>query len=69
MSAPIITLKQYRKMINDPALDKYEALPVVYARDDEGNGYDRILFAPTVMDIDSIDNDRASKIKNAVCIN
>jgi len=42
---------------------------VVYARDDEGNGYDRILFAPTVMDIDSIDNDRASKIKNAVCIN
>jgi hypothetical protein len=67
--ALIITLKDFRKMINDPKLDKHENLPVIYSKDDEGNGYDRILFAPTVMAVEEISNDRRSGIKKGVCIN
>ena len=69
MSAPIITLKEFRKMINDPKLDKHENLPVIYSHDDEGNAYDRILFAPSVMAVDEIYNDSSCKITKGVCIN
>ena len=64
----IITLKKYREMINDKKLDKLEDLPVISSHDDEGNGYDRILFAPTVMDNVEVMNDDV-KFKKAICIN
>lgn len=70
MSMPIITLKEYRKQINAKKLDKYEDLPVVYAKDDEGNGYDRLLYeAGGIIDNPEIENDRQAKFKKAICIN
>ena len=69
MGMPIITLKEYRKMINSKKLDKYEDLPVVSSHDDEGNGYDRILYAPTVMDKIEVYNDMGKTFDKAVCIN
>ena len=69
MSAPIITLKQYREWINDPKLDKHLNLPVVYATDDEGNGYDRVLFSPSVAEDIDVSNDSGCEFKKAICIN
>lgn len=69
MSLPIITLKEYRKWINDPALDKYEDLPVVYSCDDEGNAFDRVLSAPGLIEIDRVNNDHTATFKKAVCVN
>jgi len=69
MSMKVLTLKDYREMINSKKLDKYEKLPVISSQDDEGNGYDRILFAPTVMDNVEIANDREATFKKAICIN
>ena len=69
MSMQIITLKEYRKMINDPKLDKHIDLPVVYATDDEGNGYDRVLFSPSLQEDVDIGNDSDCDFKQAICIN
>ena len=65
----IITLKDFRKLINSKSLDKYKDLPVVYAKDDESNGFDRVLFSPGVIDDVEIYNDTGVKFKQAVCIN
>ena len=64
----IITLKKYREMINDKKLDKLEDLPVISSHDDEGNGYDRVLFAPTLMDNVEVTNDDV-EFKKAIFIN
>ena len=69
MSAPIITLKEYREMVNDPKLDEHLDLPVVYAVDDEGNGYDRVLFSPSIAEDIDVSNDSGCEFKKAICIN
>ena len=65
----IITLKRFREMINSKDFDKYEYVPVVYAKDDEGNGFDRILFTPSILTGVGVDNDPEEYFKKAICIN
>jgi len=65
----IVTLKEYRKLIMDKELDKYEDLPVVCAKDDEGNDFDRVLCAPTHMYVEGVYNDPDCDIEEAVCVN
>ena len=65
----VITFKEYKEMINDPELSKYDKLPVVSSHDDEGNGYDRILYAPTLMENVDVYNDMGKKFEKAICIN
>ena len=69
MAIEIITLKKFRKHINNKQLDQYQDLPVVYSCDDEGNGYDRVLFAPggIVEDVEIGNDDKT--FDKAVCIN
>ena len=64
-----ITLKMYRKMIMDKGLDRYEDLPVVYSKDDEGNGFDRVLCCPSQIYIDEVGNDPDFNVDGAVCVN
>ena len=45
-----MTLKEYAETINN-LLGKYGNLEVWYAKDDEGNGYQPIYYAPSVFDI------------------
>ena len=68
-SMPIITLKGFREMINSKSLDKYEDLPVVASGDDEGNSYDRVLFAPSHMKDIDVNNDFEAFFKACICIN
>jgi hypothetical protein len=48
-------LKQYIKKLN--ALEKEHGdLIVVYSIDDEGNGYQKVEFDPTLMQVENIEN-------------
>ena len=68
MSIEMVTLKKFRKFINDAKLDKYENLPVVASSDDEGNSFNRILSLPTYMvDVEVYNDDMT--FKKAICIN
>ena len=40
---------------NNPEIENYE---VVYARDDEGNQYDKVIFTPTLMQMSNINDSR-----------
>jgi hypothetical protein len=64
-------LKQYLKQLNDLAKKHPEALEmdVVYSKDDEGNGFQHIYYAPNIGEFDGDDFDDESENKNAVCIN
>lgn len=64
-------LKQYLKQLNDLAKKHPEALEmdVVYSKDDEGNGFQNIHYAPNMGEFDGGDFDDESENKNAVCIN
>ena len=64
-----ITLKVFRSMINHKNLDEFKDLPVVYSRDDEGNGFGRVLFAPSVMEGVEPENDHEANFEKAICIN
>ena len=64
-----MTLKQYRKHINSKDFDGYEDKPVVYSSDDEGNNYDRVLFAPALMEDVDISNDTGTRYAKCICIN
>lgn len=78
-------LKEYLENLNKLATDRPELLDldVVYAKDDEGNGYERVYYKPAVGHFDS-DRDFTSEstqienisdgyagdvIINSVCIN
>ena len=65
---------------NNPESENYE---VVYARDDEGNQYDKVVFTPSLMQMSNIDDARdleqvyiaedsvmlPGEDYNAICIN
>jgi len=58
-------LKDYAKLINDLAKIHPNA-KVVYAIDDEGNGYNEVVYAPTYS---SYEIGYRQKEEMAVCIN
>lgn len=65
---------------NNPEIENYE---VVYARDDEGNQYDKVIFTPSLMQMSNINDVRdleqvyiaedsvmlPGEEYNAICIN
>jgi len=65
---------------NNPEIENYE---VVYARDDEGNQYDKVVFTPSLMQMSNINDSRdleqvyiaddsvmlPGEDYNAICIN
>ena len=65
---------------NNPEIENYE---VVYARDDEGNQYDKVIFTPSLMQMSTINDVRdleqvyiaedsvmlPGEDYNAICIN
>ena len=65
---------------NNPEIENYE---VVYARDDEGNQYDKVVFTPSLMQMSNINDTRdleqvyiaedsvmlPGEDYNAICIN
>jgi len=55
-----MTVREYLNSIilmvkNNPEIENYE---VVYARDDEGNQYDKVIFTPTLMQMSNINDSR-----------
>ncbi len=75
-----MTLKQYIDILNEFVENNPETLDleVIYAEDDEGNGYGRIAYAPTKGVFDDDDFWTESNLEegefkqsdiNAVCIN
>lgn len=71
-----MTLQEYYESLGSFLKDHPEAakLPVVYAKDDEGNGYQNISYSPSLGEVDSLDYciesfDTDSESPNAVCIN
>lgn len=71
-----MTLRQYLHMLIDIAKEKPELLdkPVIYSKDDEGNDFNKVVFAPNT----GVYNDKTrdytpsqeTKVKaNCVCIN
>jgi hypothetical protein len=80
-----MTVREYLNSIilmvkNNPEIENYE---VVYARDDEGNQYDKVIFTPTLMQMSNINDSRdleqvyisedsvmlPGEDYNAICIN
>jgi hypothetical protein len=80
-----MVLREYLNSIlmmikNNPEIENYE---VVYARDDEGNQYDKVVFTPSLMQMSNIDDARdleqvyiaedsvmlPGEDYNAICIN
>ena len=68
-----MTLKTYLEQLNlvakrNPKLLK---LPVIYARDSEGNGFENVVFSPTMMTKidDSYQDTKLIDKAEAVCIN
>jgi hypothetical protein len=55
-----MTVREYLNSIilmvkNNPEIENYE---VVYARDDEGNQFDKVVFTPTLMQMSNINDSR-----------
>jgi hypothetical protein len=55
-----MTVREYLNSIilmvkNNPEIENYE---VVYARDDEGNQFDKVIFTPTLMQMSNINDSR-----------
>ena len=49
---------------------KHGTKQVVYAKDEEGNGFQPVVFAPSVGNVDGSDEfDRDGQPQNAVCVN
>ena len=69
MSVQALTLREFRKLINHKRLDRHLDLPVVVSKDDEGNGFDRVLCEPDVIIDVEVDNDMGKTFKRALCIN
>lgn len=68
-----MTLKEYAEEIKALA-EKHPNAIVVYARDDEGNGFDTLSYGPSAGMWDSDDNSFVPEAEggtdvNAVCIN
>lgn len=70
-------LSEYIENLKD-ILEEYGDLDVVYAKDEEGNGFNEVCYTPSVgyyedrefTSIDEKDEDDEDDIKiNAVCIN
>jgi hypothetical protein len=80
-----MVLREYLNSIilmikNNPEIENYE---VVYARDDEGNQYDKVVFTPSLMQMSNINDSRdleqvyiaddsvmlPGEDYNAICIN
>jgi len=80
-----MTVREYLNSIilmvkNNPEIENYE---VVYARDDEGNQFDKVIFTPTLMQMSNINDSRdleqvyiaedsvmlPGEDYNAICIN
>jgi hypothetical protein len=80
-----MVLREYLNSIlmmikNNPEIENYE---VVYARDDEGNQYDKVVFTPSLMQMSNINDVRdleqvyiaedsvmlPGEDHNAICIN
>ena len=64
---------KYLEQLNQLAKEQPETLDmdVIYAKDDEGNGFQQINYSPTVGEFDGAigEYDNCSKNKNAVCVN
>lgn len=58
-----MTLRDYKKLLNKLTRENPKALDaeVIYAKDEEGNEYGKVFYAPSLNDFD--------EFKNAVCIN
>ena len=72
----MITLQEHIETLQKLAKEnpKLKALPIVYSRDDEGNGFQKVVYQPGVGHIDErgeFDSDctRKGKKVNCVCIN
>jgi len=52
-----MTLNEYIKSLQDVVKKKKSngELPVIYAKDDEGNGYQKIYYHPTLVEVEDVD--------------
>lgn len=68
-----MTLKTYLEQLNLVAKrnPKLLELPVIYAKDSEGNGFENVVFSPTMMTKidDSYQDTKLIDKAEAVCIN
>ena len=67
-----MTLNQYIKELQELVLQNPEHgdLEVVYSRDDEGNGFNKVHFGPSKGKFDEDDKDFDQEGEpNAVCVN
>lgn len=65
-----MTLKEYRKFINQLIKDGHGDKEVYYASDDEGNSFQPITYPPSVIPLAPIDDmGRELKTKTVICIN
>jgi hypothetical protein len=67
-----MTLKEYAENINTLLKKRPETADfvVVTSRDDEGNGFNLVYYAPSVGNYNKDDNDfTVEKELNAVCVN
>ncbi|MFT6197773.1 MAG: hypothetical protein ACJAXY_002116 [Nonlabens sp.] len=66
-----MTLKEYIHHLHDFVANNPEALklPVIYAKDSEGNGFEPLGCIPTLGEHYMDEFNDASKTPNAVCIN
>lgn len=65
------TLREYMEELKELAEAHPEALdyPVVYSRDDEGNGFQHVHYSPDVGHFEDGEFDKDEDPKNAVVIN
>ena len=74
----MITLQEHIETLQKLAKEnpKLKSLPIVYSRDDEGNGFQKVVYQPGVGHIDErgefdsvSDCNETDKKVNCVCIN
>lgn len=66
-----MTFKDYIQSLNDFLLEHPESadLPAIYAKDDEGNGFNPICFSPSLGEYNGEDFNQESQDFNSVCVN
>lgn len=64
----MMLLRDYIKELQS-FVEHYPEAEVIYAKDEEGNGFQHVVYEPTVGYFDGNDFDSTNKDVNAICIN
>jgi hypothetical protein len=63
-----MTAKEYLEKLK-PLVEANPDLEVITARDDEGNGYNPVVFDPSIGYFDNTDYDSTNEDANVLCLN